>query len=45
MAPEQVSEALDAARRIGLPALVARIERLTASLPARVADDRRRPVQ
>jgi hypothetical protein len=45
MAPEQVSEALDAARRIGLPALVARIEWLTASLPARVADDRRRPVQ
>jgi len=45
MAPEQVSEALDAARRIGLPALVARIERLTASLPAPAADDRRRPVQ
>jgi DNA-binding SARP family transcriptional activator/tetratricopeptide (TPR) repeat protein len=36
---EQASEALDAARRIGLPGLVARIERLTASLPAPTAAD------
>ena len=43
MAREQVSEALDAARRIGLPALVARIERLTASLPGPAPDDRRPP--
>jgi len=34
LAREQASEALDAARRIGLRALVARIERLTPSLPA-----------
>jgi DNA-binding SARP family transcriptional activator/DNA-binding CsgD family transcriptional regulator/tetratricopeptide (TPR) repeat protein len=36
---ERASEALDAARRIGLRGLVARIERLTASLPAPTAAD------
>jgi DNA-binding NarL/FixJ family response regulator len=34
-----VSEALDAAQRIGLYGLVARIERLTTRLPAPSADD------
>ena len=37
LARERASEALDAARRIGLRGLVARIERLTASLPAATA--------
>ena len=39
LARERASEALDAARRIGLRGLVARIERLTASLPATTAAD------
>ena len=38
---ERASEALDAARTIGLHGLVARIERLTASLPAPTAVDGR----
>jgi len=37
LARERASEALDAARKIGLRGLVARIERLTASLPAATA--------
>jgi DNA-binding CsgD family transcriptional regulator len=39
LAREQASEALDAARRIGLRGLVARIERLTTSLPAPTGAD------
>jgi len=40
-ARERVSEALDAARRIRLPGLLARTEQLAATLP--VTDHRRRP--
>ena len=39
LAGARASEALDAARRIGLRGLVARIERLTTSLPAPTAAD------
>jgi tetratricopeptide (TPR) repeat protein len=45
VARERVSEALDAARRIGLGGLVARIERLASRLPAPTAIDDLSPRQ